>query len=161
MSKTIRFLGGPKNQELRAVDDRVTRVEFCELPETTEVPLNHKVKLIHHVYLEAFENAPYFKYQGIEMFTYTDWDRWDKRIRQEAYTEKLARWSCTWIPNRYDLFCGFLEAIKKRIGRKEILRWHHLHNLNRTQEQFDGWWEGESLDGDEYEKWAEEYYGKQ
>lgn len=66
MSKTIRFLGGPKDQELRAVEDDITRVEFCELPEITKVPSNHRVALIHHVYLEAFKNAPYFKYQGIE-----------------------------------------------------------------------------------------------
>ena len=31
----------------------------------------------------------------------------------------------------------FIELL---IGRKEILRWHHIHNLNRTNEMFEEWW---------------------
>ncbi len=33
--------------------------------------------------------------------------------------------------------------IKKMIGEKEILRYHHLINLCRTNEEFERWWETE------------------
>lgn len=87
----------------------------------------------------------------------------------ETYTEKLARWSCTlnhweWpedlpgkpegfddfpniikdgedlLPNKYDWTGSIMKSIEKRIGRKEVLRWHHLHNLNHTNEEFQNWW---------------------
>lgn len=63
MSKTICFLGGPKDQEIRAVENNITRVEFCELPNLRDSP-DTPIELIYHVYLEAFENAPYFQYHG-------------------------------------------------------------------------------------------------
>lgn len=38
-----------------------------------------------------------------------------------------------------------LIAIRQRIGDKEILRYHHVHNLKKTDEDFEAWWveEGE------------------
>lgn len=30
--------------------------------------------------------------------------------------------------------------IEKIIGKKECLRWHHTHNLNRTIDEFEKWW---------------------
>ena len=67
MSKTIRFLGGPQNQELRAVEDDVTRVVFCELPDPWgKGNPDEPIELIYHIYLEAWENSFYFKYQGTE-----------------------------------------------------------------------------------------------
>lgn len=88
----------------------------------------------------------------------------------ETYIEKLARWYCTlnnwewpddlqgkpdgwndfpeitqnknsFIPNRFDWSHGVMEGIEKLIGRKETLRWHHIHNLNRTNDEFESWWE--------------------
>lgn len=70
MSKTIRFLGGPADQELRAVPDNVDRVYFCELPADfiegvlSEVSPDEPAPAIYHIYLEAFPGAAYFKYQG-------------------------------------------------------------------------------------------------
>lgn len=49
-------------------------------------------------------------------------------------------------PRRYTEPCKFTASwlVAKRIegiiGEKECLRWHHLHNLGRTNEQFEKWW---------------------
>lgn len=34
-------------------------------------------------------------------------------------------------------------VIKDTIGFKECLRYHHIHNLARTDQQFEEWWAGE------------------
>lgn len=64
MSKTIRFLGGPADQELRAVPEEVVRLEFYSLVEQTKVPPDHLVEYEFHEYLETFPGSAYFKYQG-------------------------------------------------------------------------------------------------
>jgi hypothetical protein len=35
-----------------------------------------------------------------------------------------------------------MRAIDDKIGHKECLRWHHLHNLGRTDQEFEQWWQG-------------------
>lgn len=70
MSKTIRFLGGPADQELRAVPDNIDRVVFMELQDSgmpavlDESEPDEVVPIIYHEYLRAFSGASYFKYQG-------------------------------------------------------------------------------------------------
>lgn len=41
---------------------------------------------------------------------------------------------------KYDIINPIAESIEKHIGRKECLKYHHLHNLNRTRLQFEWWW---------------------
>jgi len=70
MSKTIRFLGGPANQILRAVPDKCTRVVWQELDLEDWKSLiasdpSSEMKITYHEYLEAFPGAAYFKYQGL------------------------------------------------------------------------------------------------
>lgn len=89
-------------------------------------------------------------------------------INFDQDTETLARWAnslnrWTWpddIPDK-DIFLGLpansqalssnqlsqsdaimlaLIEIKQRIGDKEILRYHHLHNLKIKNEDFETWW---------------------
>lgn len=64
MSKVIRFLGGPADEELRAVPEEVVRLEFFSLVEQTEVPPDHLVKYEFHEYRETFPGSVFFKYQG-------------------------------------------------------------------------------------------------
>ena len=37
--------------------------------------------------------------------------------------------------------------IKSKCSEKELLRYHHIHNLNRSEQQFDDWWDSYVLDG--------------
>jgi len=64
------------DQELRAVPDGSNRVDVIEIPERADFieasegegaePAGEQfLEYIYHVYLEAFPNAQYFKYQGI------------------------------------------------------------------------------------------------
>lgn len=34
-----------------------------------------------------------------------------------------------------------MESIRHRVGGKQLLRWHHIHNLGRTPEEFERWYE--------------------
>lgn len=59
--------------------------------------------------------------------------------------------------NRYDCWPAELEEIPSerreahrnelrsmvevRVGRRALLRYHHLHNLHRTEQEFEDWWE--------------------
>lgn len=56
---------------------------------------------------------------------------------------------------RLDFVDPLREAIEGRIGDKEVMRYHHLHNLGRTNEQFEHWW---GLDSAEDDDGALEYY---
>lgn len=46
-------------------------------------------------------------------------------------------------PTRYEAIRPIIEEIKRRIGDKEILRYHHLHNLGKSNEDFETWWSEE------------------
>ena len=88
----------------------------------------------------------------------------------ETYTEKLARWANTlniwewpedlqgrpdgwdelpeiikngqeFAPNKYTWSGSIINEIKKTIGHKEFLRWHWIHNLSKTNEEFETWYE--------------------
>jgi hypothetical protein len=90
-------------------------------------------------------------------------------MTEETHIEKIARWANTlnswewpddlggkpdgwdsmpsiarkgddFVPNKYDWSGSILSRIDKIIGHKEFLRWHHIHNLNRTNEEFETWW---------------------
>lgn len=45
------------------------------------------------------------------------------------------------LPTRHDYIYPIAKAIGSMIGEKDSLRWHHIHNLGRTNEQFELWWE--------------------
>lgn len=41
---------------------------------------------------------------------------------------------------KYKISKPYVILIKKAIGEKECLRFHHIHNLGRTNFQFEIWW---------------------
>lgn len=43
-------------------------------------------------------------------------------------------------PYKFIVSSPFIERIENIIGMKECLRWHHLYNLDRSNEQFEIWW---------------------
>ena len=44
---------------------------------------------------------------------------------------------------KYDIGDPIMKEIENKIGTKECLKWHHLNNLKRTDEQFEQWWDNE------------------
>ncbi|MFZ2992559.1 MAG: hypothetical protein WA061_02475 [Microgenomates group bacterium] len=41
---------------------------------------------------------------------------------------------------KYTISKPYVNAIMNVIGLKECLRWHHIHNLNMKNYQFELWW---------------------
>ena len=53
------------------------------------------------------------------------------------------------IWTKFDVISPINKAIKAKIGKKECLRYHHIHNIGRTNDEFEQWWNEESEAGDE------------
>lgn len=67
---------------------------------------------------------------------------WDGRLG-----EKPTNWDtmCDFskdknVESKYKIITPIMKGIKDVIGIKECLRWHHLNNLNRTNNEFEEWW---------------------
>jgi len=43
-------------------------------------------------------------------------------------------------PTKHIFIRGLMDNIRMIIGHKECLRYHHIHNLGKTQEEFEEWW---------------------
>ena len=69
----------------------------------------------------------------------TDWDDmpWykDKKILFYNTYEDDPK-----VRTRYKIIEPINKYIESEIGSKEILRYHHLHNCGRTNQQFEEWW---------------------
>lgn len=46
---------------------------------------------------------------------------------------------------KHNIIKPLMECIELTIPQKAILRYHHLHNLGRTEQQFEDWWQSEHL----------------
>jgi hypothetical protein len=44
------------------------------------------------------------------------------------------------LPDKFTFITPINRQLRATIGRKKCLRYHHIHNLNRTDEQFEEWW---------------------
>jgi hypothetical protein len=42
--------------------------------------------------------------------------------------------------SKFVIITPIQNIIEQLIGRKECLRWHHIHNLDRTNDEFEKWW---------------------
>ena len=62
---------------------------------------------------------------------------WEKLIRFYKFND-IRRF---FIKTKSSVISPYMRAIKDKIGNKEILRWHHINNLMRTDKQFEEWWE--------------------
>ena len=87
--------------------------------------------------------------------TLNHWE-WDSRLGDKPagwdnmprYTLKKFLWSTICRENkrartRSRIIEPILQYIDGLIGHKAILRYHHLHNLHRTEQQFEDWWDSE------------------
>lgn len=60
----------------------------------------------------------------------------DNMIRyRRTIFEKLFR-----VPAREDYISPLMRAIERVVPEKELLRYHHIHNLGRTNEEFETFW---------------------
>lgn len=44
------------------------------------------------------------------------------------------------LPTKHKIIKPYITFIHKTIGEKEVFRWHHTHNLQRTKFEFEIWW---------------------
>lgn len=58
-------------------------------------------------------------------------ENWERLKRFRDYIPGISKMSYTWPLMLY---------IESTVGNKAILRHHHIHNLNRTEEEFEKWW---------------------
>lgn len=71
MSNIVRLIGGPADQELRAIPEDKDKWIVEEINEFNTDDVNYPIaisaviKTKRHLYLRAFPGASYFKYQGI------------------------------------------------------------------------------------------------
>lgn len=63
--------------------------------------------------------------------------------------EDLLLWSSDKLRSRtkYSVVNPYMKAIENIIGRKECLRYHHIHNIKMKNYQFELWWFGYKLSG--------------
>lgn len=61
------------------------------------------------------------------------------------------------LEDKYSHGHQIMSFIELLIGRKECLRYHWLHNLYRTNEQFEEWYE---IGGEEFMKKHPDLYGR-
>lgn len=50
------------------------------------------------------------------------------------------------VESKYTYVSPIINEIINKIGYKECLRWHHIHNLSRTNDEFEDWWENSQLE---------------
>ena len=73
------------------------------------------------------------------------WD-WDLRMGDEPEDwEQLVICKNRWWKEkcsvtRYSYIKPINEYIRNAVSEKELLRYHHIHNLHRTNEEFEMWW---------------------
>lgn len=73
--------------------------------------------------------------------------KWDERLGEMPENfESLPVYNTKWYhklfkrKTRYDYVHPICEVIRMIAGDKELLRYHHIHNLNSTNEEFEKFW---------------------
>lgn len=54
---------------------------------------------------------------------------------RRTFIEKVFR-----VPSKEDYIGPLCKAIENVVPQKELLRYHHIHNLGSTIEEFETWW---------------------
>lgn len=77
----------------------------------------------------------------------SSWE-WDERIGQKPKNfDNMPLWKEHFWQRKVHTRFFYLEPIykqiKHKVGEKKLLHYHHIHNLHRTEEQFQEWWENQ------------------
>lgn len=72
--------------------------------------------------------------------------QWDERLGEEPKNWDNMRRHRKWYQNPFKTTRGkiikpIMLEIECRVGNKCLLKHHHLHNLGKTEEEFQEWWE--------------------
>lgn len=59
---------------------------------------------------------------------------------------------------KHDIINPINRFIEKVTGEKELLRYHHIHNLEKNNEQFEAWYDGQFRDLSQDDEWFESWY---
>ena len=81
---------------------------------------------------------------------------WDGRLgykpsdweEMEDFKTKKFLWIQTYSPDRkartrHSVVAPIVESIRNVVGEKALMRYHHTHNLGRTDQQFEDWWQSQ------------------
>jgi len=75
-------------------------------------------------------------------------DDWDT-MRHVKYRKILWHTSFYFVNHKARTLCNIIcpiqDYVESCVGKKAILRYHHIHNLGRTNQEFEDWWESKSL----------------
>lgn len=72
---------------------------------------------------------------------------WDERLGEKPERfDELPSYNIHWYHKLFkrktkDTYIApAMAAIEKHVSKKELWRYHHVHNLGHTDEQFEQWW---------------------
>jgi hypothetical protein len=89
------------------------------------------------------------KYYDVSQFSqeelceiHNDLNRWNW---SNKLGEKPTGWDNMKVDAKYKIILPILQEIKEFVSHKKLLRYHHIHNMNKTPEQFEEWWQEEYL----------------
>ena len=63
----------------------------------------------------------------------------------EELGETPAGWENMSLSEKREHMNDWFGVIGSKFNRKEMLRYHHIRNLHRTEQQFEDWWDSEIL----------------
>ena len=107
------------------------------------------MKIIKDICLqEALKKIPTFNQAELcEIYSNANSWGWDERLGEmpdEFYKLPEYNWKLLHMfirrRTRYDYIHPICEAIRAIVGEKELLRYHNVHNLKRTNEEFEQTW---------------------
>ena len=85
-----------------------------------------------------------------EIYYNLNCSRWDDRLGEKpkkwdkmpTYKTPLFR---MFIKTRYEIIIPIMVAIKRIVSQKELSRYHQIHRLGRTEEEFQAWYDKKIL----------------
>lgn len=87
-----------------------------------------------------------------EIYNKTNAWNWDARMGDEPDNWKqlayyaIGRWKEKCIITRHSYLKPINNYIRNVVSEKELLRYHHIHNLHSTNEDFEMWWKRVKLE---------------
>lgn len=65
-------------------------------------------------------------------------NKWE--FPEELIEFKPTHWELLQMDNQYEIICEPCRYIRKEIGEKEALRYLHVHDLGKSNEEFEEWY---------------------
>lgn len=127
-------------QFLDKLEERKNRNSKCVCPS-----LNEAAKILNNVDIEQFSEEELLEIEDqLNVWLWPQqlgkepecWTRMPDFDRRKWYQRICNHY----IPSRFDAARAILSRIHRKLGDRKILRYHWLHNLGRTEEEFNEWY---------------------